>query len=573
MSKHHLPNSGRKHSRQNTLFTLITLFAFLFSFAGSKTAQAVTYSTEAGQILKDGIPFEGRGVNAMHEFGGNSDDMQGLAGGWDTITVVRETMLHMDVQPLSGSAIQIAGGQYIHALQGIVDKNRANGKVTVLVAMAWNGTKLTGMAPGSGLSWWNSFLTRWQAIANQFKNQPDVWFEVWNEPYNDSNFSESAWLSTMGLLVDNIRATGASNLIVVPGCRWGQSETVIKNQGWNLLHPAGQSARNNIVFTLHAYEQWFGRFPNDPMYTQASIETRIQSLLNSGFALMFSEYGIYNNGYLNKVDNFLAACAKKRVSTMAWIWLSDGKAESLRTSTLQPNDSGTYTQSGQTLTYNHGYGTAVKNYLGQTMTQPQAIGVNFVGYGASLVSGNSVGVVPYSNWSNATGGTGTLNNLKDNTATTTTASVTWSAPAIGTTNVSGDANSSMMSGYLSAASTSTSASTYSLTLSNLPFASNGNSYDVYLYVDGANGGTVYSATYTLSSSLTTPVTSMSNGATDNAVNYNGTFVRCASPTGIGNYIKFLNIPSSATSFTISATPQGTSGYRNTPINGLQIVSR
>jgi mannan endo-1,4-beta-mannosidase len=89
--------------------------------------------------------------------------------------------------------------------------------------------------------------------ANYAKTQPDVWIEVWNEPYmwnNSNGYTDALWLADMKDMVDNIRSTGATNIILVPGNRQGQGEEAILNQGKNLL-----TGRSNILFDLHAYER------------------------------------------------------------------------------------------------------------------------------------------------------------------------------------------------------------------------------------------------------------------------------------------------------------------------------
>jgi hypothetical protein len=51
-----------------------------------------------------------------------------------------------------------------------------------------------------------------------FKNQPDVWIEVWNEPYRydrADGYTDAIWITDMNEMV-LIRDTGNQNIIVVP---------------------------------------------------------------------------------------------------------------------------------------------------------------------------------------------------------------------------------------------------------------------------------------------------------------------------------------------------------------------
>ena len=60
-----------------------------------------------------------------------------------------------------------------------------------------------------------------RALAEQFKNQSDVWLEVWNEPYtydNSGGYSNATWLKDAIEMVENLRSVeGFDNIIVVPG--------------------------------------------------------------------------------------------------------------------------------------------------------------------------------------------------------------------------------------------------------------------------------------------------------------------------------------------------------------------
>ena len=56
-----------------------------------------------------------------------------------------------------------------------------------------------------------------KTIAEHFKNQPDVWIEVWNEPYhwnNENEYTNDLWLKDMKDMVDNLRwVEGFQNII------------------------------------------------------------------------------------------------------------------------------------------------------------------------------------------------------------------------------------------------------------------------------------------------------------------------------------------------------------------------
>ena len=199
------------------------------------------YSVAGTQILRDGVPFHTRGVNAMHVFGGDSGAMN--TAGWK-IGIVREFIGDLLHQPISGRVVH-AGSSWLHPLQSIVDTNRQNSIVTILCPFGWNGS---GSDPQK-MPFFVDYKTRWQAVAKQFANQPDVWLEIWNEPYNwqGQNFSDSMWLSDAIEMVENIRTVN-QNIIVVPGALDGQDESIILRQGHALL-----AGRRDLVFDVHGY--------------------------------------------------------------------------------------------------------------------------------------------------------------------------------------------------------------------------------------------------------------------------------------------------------------------------------
>jgi len=189
-----------------------------------------------------------------------------------------------------------------------------------------------------------------------------------------------------------------------------------------------------------------------------------------------------------------------------------------------------------------------------------AIGIKFVGKGTAMGSSEVAGVVPQSNWNNASGtsSSGALALLNQSGAASG-ATVTWSANgtwALPITDTPG--NNRMIRGYLD-----TVGATTSVTVTGLP--ANAAGYNVYVYADGDNGAVQRTATYQISGP---GISSTSVSLTDNPnTNFNGVFQQANSSAG--NYVLFTI---TATQFTITAIP-GPSGDTNprAPVNAIQIV--
>ncbi len=306
-----------------------------------------TFAIVGAQILQNGRPVTLAGANALHVYGGNSDAMPAWRVG-----VVREFIRNLNEQPITGGAIYSkTNTAYFHSLRTIVANNRRNGLITVLCPFGWDTLEILGLNP-SAQPFYAQFKARMQAIALEFKDEPDVWLEVWNEPYwwqGGRGYTESLWLSDMQDMVDNIRATGNRNIILVPGAETGQSESVLLSQGPRLL-----VGRSNILFDIHAYEQWLvGTSP-------AAVTARIQALQQAGVAIIFGETSPFNAGAQMDVRLVLDAAAAARVGVLAWLWKDDeSDRASLRTSAGQPNDAG-----------NAMWGTTFRDFLQRIASLP-----------------------------------------------------------------------------------------------------------------------------------------------------------------------------------------------------------
>jgi mannan endo-1,4-beta-mannosidase len=284
------------------------------------------FAISGSQILQNGRAVSFSGANALHVYGGNSDGMPSA-----NVRIVREFIRNLNDQPITGSAIYSnANRAYFHSLRTVVEANRRNGLITILCPFGWDTLLVLGLNP-SQQPFFAAYKAKMRAIAAEFKNEPDVWLEVWNEPYywtGGGGYSDDLWLSDMQEMVDNIRSTGNQNIVLVPGSETGQTESVILSKGPQLL-----TGRSNILFDLHAYEKWL------LSATQASITARIQALKQRGAAVVFGETSPYNAGPQMDVTTLLNAAVAERVGVLAWLWKTDeSDRASLLTSSGQPNN-------------------------------------------------------------------------------------------------------------------------------------------------------------------------------------------------------------------------------------------
>ncbi|GAA0780090.1 glycoside hydrolase family 5 protein [Roseibium denhamense] len=97
------------------------------------------------------------------------------------------------------------------------------------------------------------FADFWVRLAIEFSDQDDVAFGLMNEPYDIQN---SVWLAAANQAIAGIRATGAENLILVPGTNWSGIT------GWWLDMTGGPNAEvmanvkdpaGNFALEVHQY--------------------------------------------------------------------------------------------------------------------------------------------------------------------------------------------------------------------------------------------------------------------------------------------------------------------------------
>ncbi len=273
------------------------------------------YATVGSELWVEGAPTQLKGVNALNAFGPADHALRQAWG----VEVVREFIGNLREQPLTGSARQASDGSWLHPLQTLVDLNRAQGHITLLCPFGWvdeqgRQTLFTGLYPRQQ-PFYAAYLRRMQELARHFRDQPDVWLQVWNEPYpwdNAGGYTHAQWRADMAEQVDNLRwVEGFENIIVVPGNEQGQGEAALLAQGARLLE-----GRYNLLFDLHAYGRWHDGA------TPASVRDRIEAVQAQGLAVIFGEVGVITEGApLSDPSAFLAAADSLGVGVLAWAWL------------------------------------------------------------------------------------------------------------------------------------------------------------------------------------------------------------------------------------------------------------
>jgi len=259
------------------------------------------YYTEGSLLMKNGCPWEFRGTDKMSIWDWNYNEIS--AWGMD---ITRECI---DLKCTTDED-----------LQHLVNLARNKGMVIILTGFwydsdafdhgttAYPACQLLGAIPTAD-SRFNDVITRWKQIATLFANQTDVWFEIWNEPYDwkkENTANSAQWLYDASAMVDSIRVTGAENNIVLCGNAMGQGHEPFLEKGAELL-----SGRKNIVFDIHAYATYWD-------LSVSELTARLNEIKNANIApVIIGEFAANGTQPYNAI---MDACRTTNTSLVAWLW-------------------------------------------------------------------------------------------------------------------------------------------------------------------------------------------------------------------------------------------------------------
>jgi len=230
--------------------------------AGGATRRLLGVNRSGGEFMC----VQGRGI-----FDGPVDDASVKAiADWKANTV-RIPLNEECWLGLSNIDPAYAGANYINAVKDLVAKVKAHG-MTPVVELHWTHGQYTGNSAGCSdvhascqkpmpdMQYTPSF---WASVANTFKNDRTVVFDLFNEPYPDraTSTTTQAWqcwrdggscpgigyeVAGMQDLVDSVRGTGATNVILAGGIAYSNDLSQ-----WLTYRPADPAG--NLAAAWHVY--------------------------------------------------------------------------------------------------------------------------------------------------------------------------------------------------------------------------------------------------------------------------------------------------------------------------------
>ena len=163
----------------------------------------------------------------------------------------------------------------------------------------------------------------WTSVANQFKNNPAVMFELFNEPYLNFDFSGNNWtylmqgtggsfsgypatdgsgnwknvtwtwnIASFQTLINTVRATGAANVVLV-----GSDNYTSDLSGWRANAPTDPAQQ--MAATWHAYptyqQNWQSPCTGSNTYCTPNYSPQVygyvQGILQAGYPVLITESG------------------------------------------------------------------------------------------------------------------------------------------------------------------------------------------------------------------------------------------------------------------------------------------
>lgn len=160
----------------------------------------------------------------------------------------------------------------------------------------------------------------WSSVAQRFKGSPAVIFDLFNEPYPDYNSnSAAAWscwknggtcsgasfqVAGMQRLVDTVRATGATNVILLGGVQYSNSLS-----SWLAYKPADPA--NQLAASLHTYD--WNICNNENCWNNTVAPVAAQVPVVTGELGEASGTANYTTAYMRWAD-------ARGISYVAWTW-------------------------------------------------------------------------------------------------------------------------------------------------------------------------------------------------------------------------------------------------------------
>ena len=163
-------------------------------------------------------------------------------------TIIRLCVLWERVQPQLGSDLNFSEMKLI---DGAIANARSRG-MRVLLDIH-NYAAFAGSKIGTDKVSIEQFSDLWKRLAARYRDDQSVAFGLMNEPVS---LATETWLDATNAAIREIRATGAKNLIMVPGNGWSSAHDWFSSSYGSpnaTLMNRAQDPKNNMIYEVHQY--------------------------------------------------------------------------------------------------------------------------------------------------------------------------------------------------------------------------------------------------------------------------------------------------------------------------------
>ena len=370
-----------------TLTRALILMGFAVGHAGSATAVQYTGVNLAGAEFGEGSLPGTYNSNYTYPTQTEVDYFKGKG-----MNIARLCFRWERLQQTTNAALN---SSELNRLNTFVSATTAKGVSVILDPH--NYARYYGTIIGSNSVPISAFSNFWWRVADIYRTNNRVIFGLMNEP---NTMATEAWRDAANAAIVAIRATGATNLILVPGNAWTGAHSW--SQNWYGTPNATvmltiTDSGNNFAFDVHQYLDSDSSGTSDTIVDATIGATRLagftQWLKNNNRRGFLGEFAVANStigaGIGDEaISNMLAHVQSNSDVWLGWTWWAAGPWWGEYMFTLEPTGGSTDRPAMSTLT----------NFFATTVTAPAAPIVN----AATGVTNNAF----IANWSSASGATG-----------------------------------------------------------------------------------------------------------------------------------------------------------------------
>src|SRR5262245_30687839 len=182
----------------------------------------------------------------------------------------------------------------------------------------WNYTDLIGTAQAPN----TAFADLWGKLATHYLANSNVLFDLMNEPHDQT---PAAWLVSINAAIAAIRATGATQEVLVPGTDWDGGWTWLTSNNAAVIGTGVVDSGHNFAFEVHQYLDPNGGGEEPGTVSATTGVERLTDITQwaevNGARLFLGEVGVSTDQTsLSALDNMLTYMQQHTVWQAAVYW-------------------------------------------------------------------------------------------------------------------------------------------------------------------------------------------------------------------------------------------------------------